>query len=148
MDLRIKPLTDELKKLYLSHSQYNPGDSGLDVFFPETKTINPGESVCIDLMIQCEAFNCNENISYYIYPRSSITKTPLRLANSVGIIDAGYRGNIMVYVDNIKNYPFKINQGERLFQICSPTLVPISFSVVNELSNSNRGTNGFGSSGF
>ena len=38
--------------------------------------------------------NNDKNIGYYLYPRSSISKTPLILANSVGIIDSGYRGNI------------------------------------------------------
>ena len=150
MYLKIKPLTDELNSIYLNHSHYNPGDSGLDIFFPDTITIQPGETVCIDLKIQCEAFKTvemNKNISYYLFPRSSIVKTPLRLSNSVGIIDAGYRGNLMAYVDNIKDIPFTINCGERLFQICSPNLEPICFNVVNQLSSSLRGSRGFGSSG-
>ena len=150
MYLKIKPLTDELNSFYLNHSHYNPGDSGLDIFFPDTITIQPDETVCIDLKIQCEAFktdDMNKNISYYLFPRSSIVKTPLRFSNSVGIIDAGYRGNLMVYVDNIKNTAFTINRGERLFQICSPNLEPIHFSVVNQLSSSTRGSDGFGSSG-
>ena len=89
----------------------------------------------------------NKNTSYYLYPRSSIIKTPLRLSNSVGIIDAGYRGNIIACVDNIKNYEFKIEKGSRLFQICGPTLEPIEIRVINELSNSQRGSGGFGSTG-
>ena len=54
---------------------------------------------------------------YYLYPRSSISKTPLRLCNSVGIIDAGYRGNIMAFVDNIDE---DYDLGTRLFQLCDP----------------------------
>ena len=73
--------------------------------------------------------------------------TPLRLANSVGIIDAGYRGNIIGIVDNLSDEDFVIEQNTRLFQICSPSLSSISFSVVNVLSDTSRGTGGLGSTG-
>ena len=153
MYLKIKPLTNDLISLYSNHSHYHPGDCGLDIFFPDTITILPGETVCIDLQINCEAFgglmgdNTN-NISYYMYPRSSmVSRTPLRLSNSVGIIDAGYRGNLCAYVDNIKTFPYTVNRGDRLVQICAPNLEPISFSIVNQLSDSQRGVGGFGSTG-
>ena len=148
MKLLIKTENPVLQNMYENHEHYNPGDSGLDIFFPDTITIQPGETVCIDLKIQCEAFKTvemNKNISYYLFPRSSIVKTPLRLSNSVGIIDAGYRGNLMAYVDNIKDIPFTINCGERLFQICSPDLSPITFSLTDILSETSRGSGGFGS---
>ena len=150
MKLLIKTDNEYLKSLYTNHQHYNPGDSGLDIFCPEDIIIGPGETMKIDLQIQCEALHDNienNNVSYYLYPRSSIIKTPLRLANSVGIIDAGYRGNIIACVDNIKNYEFKIEKGSRLFQICGPALEPIEIRVVNELSNSQRGSGGFGSTG-
>ena len=150
MKLLIQTDTEYLKSLYTNHQHYNPGDSGLDLFCPEDIIIGPGETMKIDLQIQCEALHDNienNNVSYYLYPRSSIIKTPLRLANSIGIIDAGYRGNIIACVDNIKNYEFKIEKGSRLFQICGPALEPIEIRVVNELSNSQRGSGGFGSTG-
>jgi len=149
MKLLIKTNNQELTELYNNHQHYNPGDSGLDLFCPDTITINPGETVKINLQINCEAFN-NENLnnaSYYLYPRSSIIKTPLRLANSVGIIDAGYRGDIIACVDNIKSESYTINKGDRLFQICAGNLEPIEFQLVNELSNTQRGSGGFGSTG-
>ena len=153
MFLKIKPLNDNMKIMYSSHGTFNQGDSGLDLFCPETITINPGETVCIDLQIQCEAFgglmgDNSNNVSYYMYPRSSMgSRTPLRLSNSVGIIDAGYRGNLCAYVDNIKTYPYTVNRGDRLVQICAPNLEPIHFSIVNQLSDSQRGVGGFGSTG-
>ena len=81
-------------------------------------------------------------IAYYLYPRSSISKTPLIMANSVGIIDKDYRGNIMAKVRNIplknKDYEkesyfesYHIEKGTRLFQICSPDLSPLKVVVVN-----------------
>ena len=150
MKLLIKPTDDYVKTLYNNHEHYNEGDSGLDLFCPEEIVIEPGTTRKIDLQIQCEALSDldgNKNVSYYLYPRSSIIKTPLRLANSVGIIDAGYRGNIIACVDNIKNIAFKIEKGTRLFQICGPTLEPITFRLVEELSNTQRGSGGFGSTG-
>ena len=150
MKLLIKPTNDYVKTLYNNHEHYNEGDSGLDLFCPEDIVIEPGATRKIDLQIQCEALSDldgDKNVSYYLYPRSSIIKTPLRLSNSVGIIDAGYRGNIIACVDNIKNIPFKIEKGNRLFQICGPTLEPITFRLVEELSNTQRGSGGFGSTG-
>ena len=150
MKLLLRTENTYLTNLYSNHQHYNPGDSGLDLFCPETVTINPGETVKINLQINCEALHDtieNTNVSYYLYPRSSIIKTPLRLANSVGIIDAGYRGDIIACVDNIKSESYTINKGDRLFQICSGNLEPIQFQLVNELSNTQRGSGGFGSTG-
>jgi len=147
MKLLIKTEHPVLKTLYSNHQHYNPGDSGLDLFCPETITIHPGETRKINLQIKCEAVLDNENVSYYLYPRSSIIKTPLRLSNSVGIIDSGYRGDIIACVDNIKNVPYEIKQGDRLFQICAGDLRPFGYELVDDLSNTRRGSGGFGSTG-
>lgn len=96
---------------------------------------------------------------YYLYPRSSIVKTPFRLSNSVGIIDSGYRGEIMAVVDNIDsdNNDMKVcickymPPMTRMFQICSPTLEPFLVEIVDseeELGFTERGTGGFGSTGL
>ena len=145
MHLKIIPENSEVSELYSNHSTYHQGDSGLDLFFPEDVEVGPGETKIIDLKIKCEAFHIGINVSYYLYPRSSISKTPLRMANSVGIIDAGYRGSIMVAVDNRSESIYRVQTGQRLFQICSPILAPVSFELVNALSNTSRGEGGFGS---
>ena len=175
--LLIKPITDTTKALYENHQHYNPGDSGLDLYIPNDIDVYLGETKFIDLEIQCEMINSkkNKNTSYYLYPRSSISKTPLILANQVGIIDAGYRGNIIAavkYIPNItdifnvfenrnelincpnpnnifrENLPkYTIKAGTRLFQICSDNLSPFEFKIVNNLSDSKRGSDGFGSTG-
>jgi len=67
------------------------------------------------------------------------------MSNSVGIIDAGYRGTITVFVDNIKNTSYTVERGTRLFQICSPDLSPITFTIKDILSQTSRGSGGFGS---
>ena len=147
MKLLIKTENDTLKTMYTNNQFYNPGDSGLDLFCPETITIQPGETYKINLQINCEALSDSGNVSYYLYPRSSIIKTPLRMSNCVGIIDAGYRGDIIACVDNIKDYPYEIKQGDRLFQICAGDLRPFEYVLVDDLSNTRRGSGGFGSTG-
>ena len=148
MHLLIKTDNVELQEKYINHTNYHEGDSGLDLFCPNDILVKSGETVKIDLEIRCEALNNNRNnVSYYLYPRSSIVKTPLRLANSVGIIDAGYRGNLMAAVDNTGDAPYTIEAGQRLFQITGRYLEPIDLTLVEELSDSERGAGGFGSTG-
>ena len=148
MHLLIKPETDYLKGLYSNHEHFHAGDSGIDLYFPDTITIDPGETKRIDLKIRCEAMrDYVSNTSYYLYPRSSIVRTPLRMSNSVGIIDAGYRGNIMVIVDNVSDEDYTVSVGTRLVQICGPQLEALSFTIVNQLSETSRGEGGLGSTG-
>ena len=149
MKLHILPENDNVKMYYSTRVNFTV-DSGLDLYCTEEITINPGETKQLDFKIKCEAFDNdgNNNIAYYLYPRSSIgTRTPLRMSNSVGIIDSNYRGNIKATVDNIKNEPYTVHCGDRLFQLCHPLLEPITYSIVNTLSETNRGENGFGSTG-
>tara|TARA_Y100000817_G_scaffold134996_1_gene105752 strand:- start:121 stop:687 length:567 start_codon:yes stop_codon:yes gene_type:complete len=85
---------------------------------------------------------------YCVYPRSSISKTPLRLANSVGIIDAGYRGELIAVFDNTSNEPVEIEPYTRLVQACRPDLMPFSVKLVeNDFDKTERGSGGFGSTG-
>ena len=146
MKIHIKPENDNVKTYYSTRLNYD-SDSGLDLTCVEEFTINPGETKCIDFKIQCEAFNENgENIAYGLVPRSSTGKnTPLRMSNSFGLIDADYRGNIKAWVDNIKNEPYTIRPGDRLFQLYSATFDKITYVLVDTLSTTERGVNGFGS---
>jgi dUTP pyrophosphatase len=85
-----------------------------------------------------------------VFPRSSIRKTDLIMSNSVGVIDAGYRGEIQVtfnkkYYDDEANVIY--NVGDRVAQIIILPHPQISFLEVDELSDSERGTAGHGSSG-
>ena len=88
-------------------------------------------------------------VGYFLYPRSSTgTKTPLRLSNSIGIIDAGYRGNYIAAFDNIRTESFKVERLQRLVQICPPNLTyPLRLELVEDLEQTIRGTGGFGSTG-
>ena len=134
------------------------GDAGVDLYCPkDMRIVNSDQSVKIDFEIRCQMVDVFSDVidfSYMLVPRSSIVKTPLRLANSIGIIDSGYRGNIMACVDNIDTLVedeeleyYQIKQGDRLFQIVHPSLEGIKVELVDDLPSSNRGTGGFGSTG-
>ena len=144
MNLYIKPLNDKAKEYYSNHGHFHNGDAGLDLYILNKEKFLPGETKLIKLGISCEPF---DGKPYYLFPRSSISKTPLRLSNSIGLIDAGYRGEIMAPCDNIKDFEYTIEEGQRLFQLVASDNSSISFSLVDELSESSRGTGGFGSTG-
>ena len=83
-----------------------------------------------------------------ILPRSSMgTKTPLRLSNSVGLIDSGYRGELGVLYDNISDTPYAINAGDRIAQLLVMPSYRFQAKVVDILADSDRGETGFGDSG-
>jgi dUTP pyrophosphatase len=132
---------DEITKLYFQKLNYND-DSGFDIYTPEETVIPAKSSKIVNMKIKCEPLF---NSGYYIYPRSSISKTPLRLANSVGIIDKGYRGNIMTALDNISDEDYVIKKGDRIIQLCHPSLQSMEINIVNTLSVTERNTGGFGS---
>eukprot|EP00922_Rhytidocystis_sp_ex-Travisia-forbesii_P052927 GHVS01078500.1.p1 GENE.GHVS01078500.1~~GHVS01078500.1.p1 ORF type:complete len:232 (-),score=84.53 GHVS01078500.1:262-957(-) len=86
------------------------------------------------------------SVGWLLFPRSSISKTPLRLCNSVGVIDGGYRGEIMVVVDNIKQTPYTVKVGDRIVQAVAFDGKEMSFEVVERLDEKTaRGAGGFGS---
>lgn len=144
MNLKLKPFSDDIKKLYKNHEHFHDGDGGLDLFIVKNQIINAKSTTTIHLGISCET---KEFIPYFLMARSSISKTPLRLSNSIGLIDAGYRGEIMASVDNIRNDNYEIKNGQRLFQLVSMVGSPIQLRVVEKLSTSDRNNGGFGSTG-
>ena len=87
----------------------------------------------------------SEILSYMLVPRSSISKTPLRMSNSIGIIDSGYTGEIMAMVDNHSDEVYKIEAGTRIFQIIHPKLKTFKIELVDELDETDRNDGGFGS---
>lgn len=139
-------------------------NSGFDIFLPESLRVD-GEwclkTRMVDHKLKCEAFMCEGDetdgwelvpTGFYMYPRSSLSKLPLMMSNHVGIIDSGYRGNLIAAVRNM-TFPsdavVEVPQYSRLFQICAPTLCPIHVILVDKehLSSTFRGEGGFGSSG-
>lgn len=146
-------------------------DAGFDLFVPKEYHVRPHMTCKVDHQVQCSmskvytnrySVECVDPVGYYLYPRSSMaTKTPLSLANSVGIIDSGYRGNIIGVVHcgratdeggDIAVRNFDILSSHRLVQICPPDLsYPVEVVEVDNEDKlgckSKRGKGGFGSTG-
>lgn len=81
--LHILPTSKEIEQLYLNHGTFHEGDSGLDLFVVEDQIVKAGETAFLKLGIKCAAYDEENNgISWLAMPRSSISKTPLRLSNS------------------------------------------------------------------
>ena len=153
----------ETKNIFNSNHQYEDFcfDAGFDLYNTETIVSNNCQSIIVDYKIQCAMKVCINGIEryvgYYLYSRSSTgSKTPLRLSNSVGIIDSGYRGNIKACFDNNNiitgSNDFVLKQGERYSQLCPPNLeYPMTVIIVDNISDLSketiRGYGGFGSSG-
>eukprot|EP00922_Rhytidocystis_sp_ex-Travisia-forbesii_P025260 GHVS01037081.1.p1 GENE.GHVS01037081.1~~GHVS01037081.1.p1 ORF type:complete len:203 (+),score=46.62 GHVS01037081.1:345-953(+) len=159
--LHLLPLTDAVRAVYQSHDHFHAGDCGLDLFVVQEQTIGPGETATIPLAIKTAAFEIKPSaaaagggggdcascsVGWLLFPRSSISKTPLRLCNSVGLIDAGYRGEVKVVVDNVKTVAHTVKPGDRLVQAVAFDGKAVSFEVVDQLDeNTARGEGGFGS---
>lgn len=130
-------------------------DAGFDIFTAASQTLTNQNVNKVDFNVVCACQMVTQsetyNTGFYMYPRSSISKTPLRLANNVGIIDAGYRGHLIGMFDLVYQPIYNIKELDRYLQICAPGLVPILVELVNsvdELGNeTERGAGGFGSTG-
>jgi dUTP pyrophosphatase len=170
--LKLAVANNNLQEIYSpyidSHNKYNEDNvyynSGFDLFFPESTTFTDSKVKMVSMdvkaeMITCDAFSINTTCAsylvnstctgYYIYPRSSMSKTPLILANHTGVIDSGYRGNLIGAFKCFDEYPYEVAQHARLLQICHPELIPVYVILVseNELTTTQRGEGGFGSTG-
>lgn len=156
--LEIQLLSSLYDTYYMRHSNYHEGDSGLDLFIIEDKTIPAHQTYTIGLGIKCQSVSFQWNIfkwftsgfkkynSFMIFPRSSISKTPLRLANSIGLIDAGYLGELKIALHNTSDMPYHITRGQRLVQLVNKDLSPIQYKIVNNLDRlTSRMDGGFGS---
>jgi len=131
-------------------------DSGFDLFVPkQTVFETPFKSEFIDFGIKAEmvfySLNCiSSPTAFTIHPHSSLSKTPLMLANHTGIIDAGYRGSLIGAFRCLGDSPYVVEQNTRLVQICHPSLCPIYVEIVSspgELTDTSRGSGAFGSTG-
>ena len=181
LKLSVNSDDQELLELYTEHiAKHNVAveksifpNSGFDLFVPQDSVFDCDYvTKFVDLKIKGEMIYCDKGLNvtmetedgeresvsgvsyscgYYVYPRSSISKTPLMLANHVGIIDSGYRGNLMAALRKLPydSNPYTVEKHTRLFQICHPSLCPVFVVLVpeSELNSSERGGGGFGSTG-
>lgn len=121
--------------------------AGADLYacINEPVTIAPGSSQWISTGI---ALELPKGCAGLVYARSGLScKRGLAPANKVGVIDSDYRGEVVVVLHNHSDIPQTVEPGERIAQlVITPVLTP-AYEEVNELSSSDRGTGGFGSTG-
>ena len=132
--------------------KFNDVDSGIDIQCYEECIVPPKEKKMLNLGIRCQLIkedsSSRVNSGFWLMPRSSISRTPLIMANSMGLIDSGYRGELKAIVYNTSDEPYKILKYTRLFQIVNPFLNPFSsVNQVSEVDSSERNDGGFGSTG-
>ena len=133
------------------------GDAGMDVIATSIISDTPTQ-ITYGLGIALEIPNGFVGL---VFPRSSIRKTGLQLSNSVGVIDSGYRGELQATFNKLFGGEgmydeMKVNQmqpndyykvGDRVAQIMIIPFPPIEFEQVTQLSETERGDGGFGSTG-
>jgi hypothetical protein len=141
----VQSASDHNEKLLENPSHY---DSGFSIYFPEDITLSDIQhQVCIDYKIKCCAemykFDLHTRVNgvkyatgFHTYVRSGPTFRLLRLSNNHGIIDSGYRDNIIVELDKMNNQPATFGKFTTLMQICAPNLLPIKVVIVDSLEGS------------
>ena len=124
------------------------GDAGMDLT-ATSKSYDEHGNVCYGTSL---AFEIPNGYVGLLFPRSSNTKKDLILGNSVGVIDSGYRGEVVLKFRpviplerDIEFGPREYNIGDRIGQIVIMPVPQIEFNVVDELSTTDRGVGGFGS---
>lgn len=147
MNIKIKKLTDTAQ-IPTRGSEYAAGyDLYADMsdFMTNGTTLQPHTTVKIGTGI---AIEIPEGYFGGIFPRSGLsTKKGLRPANTPGCIDADYRGEIIVALHNDSDQIQIIEKGERIAQLVVIPFLPVEFEEVKELSDTDRGSGGFGSTG-
>ena len=153
MKVRIKKLSE----LAVVPSYAKDGDAGMDLIATSIISDTPTQ-ITYGLGV---ALEIPKGFVGLVFPRSSIRKTGLQLSNSVGVIDSGYRGELQAtfnklfggeaMYDEMKVKEIQPNDfykvGDRVAQIMIIPHPPIEFEQANELSDTERGEGGFGSTG-
>jgi len=146
LNIKVESNNPKVKEYYANFELHHKGDSGIDLYNFSQIEVPFLKVGTIDFEIKCEmiCLETNKYVSYYLVPRSSISSTAFQLANSVGIIDAGYRGNIKAKIRCFDEANYILYPGS-YFQIVAPDLGMIKVNVVSELKKTSRDEGGFGS---
>ncbi len=124
----------------------HPGDAGLDLRAAEGVTVKPGERAMVPTGV---AVAIPDGHAGLVLPRSGLaSKKGLTLANAPGLIDSGYRGEVVCAVVNLDLHEaVEISAGDRIAQLVIVSVPDVSPAFVEELPGSSRGEGGFGSTG-
>lgn len=121
----------------------HPGDAGLDLYAvwgalvtDETVLIHTGVAVAIP-----------DGHVGLVCPRSGLSQYGVTVANAPGVVDSGYRGELMVRLTTTSSTPYEVHRGDRIAQMLIVPIVRLEITVVDQLDDTERGANGFGSTG-
>lgn len=121
------------------------GDAGMDVYSREEGILNPGEQRIFGSGLKVAV---PYGFEMQVRPRSGLAaKHGISLLNTPGTVDHGYRGELGIILVNHGKEPFEIKRGERIAQIIFNKIEIVSLEEVEELSDTERGEGGFGSTG-
>ena len=144
VDVKIKLLKPGAK----APSYATPGSAAGDLYacVDEPVTLQPGDIVAVPTGIAISAGR--DDLVALVYGRSGLgTKFGVTLANSVGVIDSDYRGEIRVSLINRGKEPYTVQPGDRIAQLMFCPVYAAAFTEVDELDDTQRGEGGFGSTG-
>lgn len=123
----------------------HPTDAGYDLVATAAKTLPPGQHALIPTGLH---INLPAGTVGYVCPRSGLAANcGITVLNAPGVIDPGYTGEILVNLINHGEYPYMINQGERIAQLIIHKTVDIDWQHVTEFEDTQRGAHGHGSTG-
>lgn len=139
MQLKIKKLRDDAKLPSYAHH----GDAGFDLYIPDDLTIEPGARLSIPLGLAMEIPDGHTGL---LLDKSGLSHKH-GLKSFGGVIDAGYRGEFHVGIMNLSDKAYSFSKGDKIIQMLIMPVVHADIVEAGELSESQRGTGAFGSSG-
>ena len=142
MNIKVKPLSP----LAQMPAYATAGSACFDIAtIDDNVDIGPGSGSVLRTGL---AFEIPPGHVMMVYSRSGHGfKNGIRLANGTGVIDSDYRGELMVKVHNDGNRVFSVNRGDRIAQAMIVPVQQVEFEAAEDLTNTDRGTGGFGSTG-
>ena len=139
MNLKIKKLKEDAKLPTYAHI----GDAGFDLYIPNDLTIKSGERLSIPLGL---AMEIPEGYTGLLLDKSGLSHKH-GLKSFGGVIDAGYRGEFHVGIMNLSDKDYSFSKGDKIIQMLIMPVARMNIIEANELTESDRGTGAFGSSG-
>lgn len=145
MKLRFKKLSEKA----VIPSRATPGSAGMDICacLDEAVVLAPGEIKMIPTGLTADT-DCTD-VAMLIYPRSGLSaKFGVSLANCVGVVDSDYRGEWFIPLINHGKAPFTVEHGMRIAQLIPTKVIFPEVEICGSLTDTERGSGGFGSSGI
>lgn len=134
-----------LKPTAKSPTRANPGDAGLDLYASEQVTVHAGQTALVKTGI---AIELDPGTVGYVCSRSGLAlKNSVFVLNAPGVVDSSYRGEVGVILHNASHGPYQVNAGDRIAQLVVQSVLHPVLDIVDSLEATQRGANGFGSSG-